>query len=256
MLMAYVEWLRVCRTLKWTAITLGVLLGLAVVLRVIVLDVWHHSVAPHEMKVAYFVPVASALAIIVATILGAPFARENDGHLEVAFTKPVDRTSLALEIMGFDAGGVAVAYALGLIFAVVGHTVFVPPYVTFGYFDAVALVAGLLVALAWYAMLAAATASLRRGYGGVLAVAWPLATIVAVIGLLPAGNNAMLAVVHDLFRTLSYIDPLAYVRFGAIDKMDHSLVLEAGWQSRLTMLGLLAVGYGALAIGQWRRVEA
>ncbi|MDP9025616.1 MAG: hypothetical protein M3N13_09620, partial [Candidatus Eremiobacteraeota bacterium] len=36
----------------------------------------------------FYMFASNIVALIIATILGAPFARENDGHLEVALTRP------------------------------------------------------------------------------------------------------------------------------------------------------------------------
>ena len=44
----------------------------------------------------YYMLLADIVALIVATILAAPFAREIDGHLEIALTKPISRVRFAL----------------------------------------------------------------------------------------------------------------------------------------------------------------
>ncbi|MEO6836643.1 MAG: hypothetical protein ABI231_12170 [Candidatus Tumulicola sp.] len=251
--MGYVEWLRVRGALKWTAIVLGVLFVLACVGRISIMRFEHHSMAMHEMKFAYFVLVGSVLAMIVATILGAPFARENDGHLEVALTQPAGRVALALRTIGIDVAGIVAALALGIVFGIAAHTIFWPPKVTFHVGDAIALALGIMAPLAWYAMLAAATASLKRGYAAILGVAWPVAAIVAGVALIDVRDNAMFALIHDAFWALSLIDPLAYMHIVVTNRES---AVDPAWLSRLTMLAVLAFGYGALAIAQWRRVEA
>ena len=52
------------------------------------------------------------IALIAATILGAPFAKESDGHLEIALTKPIGRTPLAVQTMLVDCAGVMPQTAL------------------------------------------------------------------------------------------------------------------------------------------------
>lgn len=250
--MTYVEWLRVRGVLRSTAIVLGILFIVACVARIVVRG---FEPMAHEMKFADYVLSGSVLAMILATVLGAPFARENDGHLEVAFTKPVDRTGLALRTVGVDVAGIVAALAFGMVFSIAAHTVFYPPYITFHFGDAVALVLGIMGPVAWYAMLAAATASLKRGYGAILGVAWPIAGVVTGLGVLDGHDNAMLALIHGTFGTLSLIDPLTYIHMPSF-QVTNGTVLDPGWLARLTMLAVLALGYSALAVIQWRRVEA
>jgi hypothetical protein len=250
--MVYVEWLRVRGALKWTAIVLGILLVFAFVGRFEAAAL-HHGLPIHEMKLEYYVIVGAILAMIVATVLGAPFARENDGHLEVAFTKPVDRTVLALKTIGVDVAGIAAVFPLGIVFAIIGHAILYPMDITFHFDDVIAILLGIMAPLAWYAMLAAATASLKRGYGAILGIAWPVAALVAGLGLVDGRGDPMLTLLHDTFWTLSRLDPLAYTHFGSATA-GHTLI-DPAWLFQLTMLAVLALGYGALAVVQWRRVE-
>ncbi|HLY00932.1 MAG TPA: hypothetical protein VKR56_00395 [Candidatus Cybelea sp.] len=249
--MVFVEWLRVRGTLKWTTIVLGILFILACVGRVTIPS--HRHMGAHEMEFGYFVIFGAVVALIVATILGAPFARENDGHLEVALTKPVDRAALALMTIGVDAAGIIVALALGTVFGIALHTIFFPPWITFHLADAISIVFGIVAPLAWYAMLAAATSSLRRGYGAILGIAWPVALVVAVLSFVDPNDNSLAALIHATFWTLSRIDPLVYMHFEASDMR---MGTDPVWLPRLTMLAILAAGYSIAAVAQWRRVEA
>ncbi|HXB82441.1 MAG TPA: hypothetical protein VNU22_03710 [Candidatus Acidoferrum sp.] len=250
--MTYVEWLRVRGTLKWTAIVLGILFVIACVARV-TLPAHSHMERSHEMNFGSFVVFGAVVALIVATMLGAPFARENDGHLEVALTKPIDRIGLALMTIGVDAAGIIGALAVGTLFGIALHTIFFPPWISFHSIDLIVTVFGIVGPLSWYAMLAAATSSLRRGYGAILGIAWPVAAIVAGLSLVDPNDNALAALIHTVFWTLSRIDPLVYMHFNS---QDMSMTADPTWLPRLAMLAILAAGYGALAVAQWRRVEA
>jgi hypothetical protein len=250
--MVYVEWLRVRGTLKWTAIVLGILFVLACVARVS-LSSHSHMEGNHEMNFGTFVVFGTVVALIVATMLGAPFARENDGHLEVALTKPVNRAGLALMMIGVDAAGIIAALTVGTLFGVLLHTIFFPPWITFHTIDAVVIVFGIIAPLSWYAMLAAATSSLRRGYGAILGIAWPVAAIVAGLSLVDPNENSMAALIHATFWTLSRIDPLVYMHF---DTSDMQMTPDSTWMLRLAMLAILTAAYGIAAVAQWRRVEA
>jgi hypothetical protein len=250
--MTYVEWLRVRGTLKWTTIVLGILFVIACVARV-TLPAHSHMEGAHEMSFGYFVVFGAVVALIVATMLGAPFARENDGHLEVALTKPIDRIGLALMTIGVDAAGIVASLAVGTLFGIGLHTIFFPPWITFHVYDAIAIVFGVIAPLSWYAMLAAATSSMRRGYGAILGIAWPVAAIVAGLSLVDPNDNALAALIHTVFWTLSRIDPLVYMH---VNTEEMSMTADPTWLPRLAMLAILAAGYGVAAVAQWRRVEA
>ncbi len=57
----------------------------------------------------YYMLLADIVALIVATILAAPFAREADGHLEIALTKPISKVRYALGAIGADVVGIVAA---------------------------------------------------------------------------------------------------------------------------------------------------
>jgi hypothetical protein len=250
--MTYVEWLRVRGTLKWTTIVLGVIFVLACVARV-TLPFHHQMEVNHEMNFGSFVVFGAVVALIVATLLGAPFARENDGHLEVALTKPVGRVSLALMTIGVDAAGIIAALAAGTLFGIALHTIFFPPWITFHSIDLIVTAFGIIAPLSWYAMLAAATSSLRRGYGAIIGIAWPVAAIVGGLSLIDPNDSSLATLIHTVFWTLSRIDPLVYMHFTPDDM---SMAADPTWLPRLAMLANLAAGYGFVAVAQWRRVEA
>jgi hypothetical protein len=197
------------------------------------------------------------IAMIVATILGAPFARENDGHLETSLTKPVRRDVLAVRTILIDAAGIVTSLVAGVAFSLLVHLMFEVPHVTFAARDAVVVGVGIVAPLAWYAMLAAATASIRRGWGAVLGFAWPVCAIVVALSAIDPAGNALLTVLHDVGTVLAYIDPLTYTHFGT----DSAPMAVAGKAAdadgvKLGALAVLAVAYSSAAVLQWRRVEA
>ena len=49
-----------------------------------------------HIPVGVLFAIAEGFALITATMLGGALAKENDGHLEIAWTKPVSRERLAL----------------------------------------------------------------------------------------------------------------------------------------------------------------
>jgi hypothetical protein len=317
--MAYVEWLRVRACLKWTGLALGILLLVAVGLRIAAVGIEHNisarvaalkadpgskvtdTVLPdgmHQITIdnraknvhvviedrgfdgkhivldesgrhhedvttggptpfSVYLVVGFVVALIVATVLGAPFAREADGHLETALTKPVSRELFALQTILIDWCGLLVAFFGATLLAIAVHALFDVPHITFDGVDAMVLGAGIAGPLAWYAMLNAATASLKRGYGALQGLAWPIGLIVVGLSAVEPDGNAFLTLVHDVGWTLSWIDPLRYMHFGREGvRVDPTGIAPFSYGTQLAALAVLAVVYLALAVVQWRRVEA
>jgi hypothetical protein len=204
----------------------------------------------------FYAATAAFVALIVGTLLGAPFARENDGHLEIALTKPISRERLGLATMGADLAGIAAAWAMTVAFLIVGHTIFQAPHIIFSPNTWLAIALALVGSAAWYAMLCAATASMKRSYGAVLGLAWPISGLIVLLGNVrislpsPIGES-----VHAIFAPLSKIIPLYYLHFRDATVDGSSIVARVPGLD-LSILVILALVYGALAIVQWRRVEA
>lgn len=210
-----------------------------------------------ETDFVNYVVNAAFVAFIVATVLGAPFAREGDGHLEIALTKPASRLRYSIEALAVDALGVVAAFFMTIVFAVAIHALFELPHIVFTSSDALAIVVAILAPIAWYAMLAAATASLRRAYGAVIGFAWPVAGVVLGLGYARPDGNAVLTVVHDIAWVLDLFNPLAHInlhnrgmQFGSPP------VFGTGYASQIAVLAGLILLYCILSIVQWRRIEA
>lgn len=206
----------------------------------------------------FFSAIACFVALIIGTVLGAPFARENDGHLEVALTKPISRIALGLATVGVDLVGIVAAWALTVIFLIACVTLFQAPHILFSTVDLVGTLCGLAGAFAWYGILCAATASMKRAYGIVLGLAWPFSLIILGLGKADLGTQPILVALHTLCRWIGYVLPFTYLHFGPAMTVDGkaagSLAFSAGVEG--PVLAALAIGYVALAIVQWRRVEA
>lgn len=203
-----------------------------------------------------FLVFGGLLALIVASILGSAFAKENDGHLELAFTKPISRVALGLQTMAVDVAGILLAIAAGAVLLVATQALFMVPRISFGTETPAVAALVILSPIAWYAMLAAATASLQRGYGAVVGFAWPVALGV-VGGAAIRSHNALLILVRDVARVVGYIDPISYMHPTiAVTRVagTATVYMTSFWQS--TALVVLIILYAAAALWQWRRVEA
>jgi|SRR5579862_1919024 len=205
---------------------------------------------------------ALMIALIVATMLGAPFARENDGHLELTLTKPIDRVRFAAGAIGVDVLGILAVLAIGIVFEIVVQAMFEVPKIAFDARTAGEFAACVVAPLAWYAMLTAATASFKRGWGVVLGFAWPVALVVIGLSVIEPQGNPLLIVIRDVGSVLAAVDPLSYMHFGsnAVVATDNEVAVVAPQVTNdlfhAGMLAFLAVLYSLAAIVQWRRIEA
>lgn len=203
----------------------------------------------------YFMAVADVIALIIATLLAAPFARETDGHLEIALTKPVSRLRYAVGVIGIDVAGILASCALGIVACYLCELFFGTYRVDAGGINARAVLMGLVVPGAWYALLCAATTWFPRAYGAVLGFAWPAAIVVAVLTIIqPTSPIALL--VHDVGWFLSRLDPLTYVSVVSPSARGDVSYTGNNFPMRLGIEILLFVVYAALALVRWERVEA
>lgn len=205
------------------------------------------------VNVVIFLALASFAGLLFATILGAPFACEN-GHLEIAMLKPVTRIRYALGVIGVDFAGIVLAGTLTVVVAVICQAMFEVPHFDFSKIvDPITLLL-IVLPFSWYATLNAATASLKRGAGAVVGFAWPIAFVLIALSQIPLGDSIVGQTFHTIFWSVSRIIPLTYL---AGSHQGTSMTAE-GWSytaRTLAVSGLMLI-YGALAIAQWRRVEA
>lgn len=203
----------------------------------------------------YYMLLADIVAVIVATILAAPFAREADGHLEIALTKPISRVRFALGTIGADVVGIIAASFITVVAFYLCQLLFESARVDFSGINTRAIAMGIAAPLAWYAMLCAATTWLHRSYGAVLGFAWPVVILVAILSIIHPANVVALFI-HDVAWVLAHIIPFSYVQWATADS-HNTLVYQGGdFVRRLSIELLLFVVYGALAIWKWQRLEA
>lgn len=204
----------------------------------------------------YYMTLADVIALIVATILAAPFAREVDGHLEIALMKPVSRERYALGTIVADVAGILGASVLTIVAFYLCQLLFESPRLDFSGINAEAIAMGVAAPLAWYALLCAATTWLNRSYGAVLGFAWPVSILIGGLTLIRP-NNVVALFIHDVAWVISRINPLSYV---SLTMPDSAGVIDAPGTAtfgpRLAVVVLFFVVYAAIAIWQWRRVEA
>jgi hypothetical protein len=201
--------------------------------------------------------VAGIAALIVGMMLAGCFARENDGHLEIALTRPISRSALALRMMLVDTAGVVAAWVMGVITFELVHLIF------FGFFgfgingrDVLLAIVVVLGALAWYAVLCCATASLKRNRGIILGTAWVAGIFIPVLAQLDSNMAPPFLVLKAIATPLSWIDPFTYARVTIAPSSMATTSHVYPYAVEIPILIALTLVYAVCAILQWRRVEA
>ena len=257
--MYYKELLRVLRALKNMAIVY-VVIDLVYAAFLIFANAQGHLQLPKpsdhvSLSLGALFAICAFAALFPATAYGCSLAAENDGHLALAWTKPASRVRYALTVMSVDAAGIVAAFALTFVLLLLPELgmVGVLRYLSAGPSVVLEAIRHLAVPLAWFALCQALTASLRCN-----------ARMVAGVSVLPAIVLAMLAGAplpgawHQAFHALGYINPLAYwagFEVNGSGASANDLMTFALPVGDATLVALVLI-YAALAIVQWRRLEA
>ncbi len=198
------------------------------------------------------------VSLIVATVLGAPFARESDGHLEIAMTRPQPRYIIAARTIGVDLAGIWLSMLMTVVALIIVQALFEIPH--FAVIDQASFqIMGIVVVgpAAWYAFLSAATSWMNRGYGVIQGLSWLIAGLVVLFGVMTWPDNMLGNVMHGIFMPLSYLDPLRYMSTHMqLDEQTGAMSVDPDTYKNVAIEGLLFVAYSALAVFQWQKVEA
>ncbi|HZZ66352.1 MAG TPA: hypothetical protein VFE17_12675 [Candidatus Baltobacteraceae bacterium] len=200
------------------------------------------------------------MGIIIGTILAGPLSKENDGHLELAWTKPVSREKYALAAIGVDASTIFISQLCAIAVALLGMLMFSVPSFTATNMFLPELLMAIFGPIAWYALVTAASTSVKRGPGVVIGAAWLTAIIVPAVSAAlagPAQLNSVARGFYLIFHTLTYLDPIAYLSIKTVGhETSVRTVVGTDLVATVWILIALSVGYIALSVLQWRRVEA
>lgn len=204
--------------------------------------------------------VSIIMGFIAASMLGGVLAKENDGHLELAWTKPVSRERYALGAFAVDVVTIIAAQTLFVATILACALLFFVPHVYLEPQAALRIAVALLGCIAWYAALTGWSASLKRGPGLVIGLGWLFASAIpGITQLLDNSRIPLLAVFHAVLLAITYLDPLAYVGFHSTGVQVSGTPIGALHLPMATAcfaLAALVIFYLAAAVAQWRRVEA
>ncbi|HZT14118.1 MAG TPA: hypothetical protein VFA29_15065, partial [Candidatus Baltobacteraceae bacterium] len=193
------------------------------------------------------------VGLVTATLLAAPLAKENAGHLELTWTKPVSRSQYAWAAIGVDSLSIVLAQCATVVVVLLCALLFVIPQIVLGS----ALIAGIALAapLAWYALLTTLSASAKQGPGLVIGLSWVAAIVILAVAHATNGAQSTIGIaVHAVAQTLAYLDPLAYASFSDGGLVRNGVVATAA--EAFLALCTLGILYLVAAVLQWRRVEA
>lgn len=195
--------------------------------------------------------IAAFFSAIFATIIGASLSRENDGHLELVWTKPASRERSALTMFAIDLAGIFASMLLiaaSCYFTIALYVGF--PLLTYTTDSGVNFALSMLFPIAWYALAQGLTASLRRG-GLISGLMWVGALLIPfLLGLL---HND---IIRAALRTLNTINPLAYFINFSLPGHIPATLLPATHTVNILALSAIIIIAGAASLVQWRRLEA
>ena len=245
--MWYLPYLRVKRAMRAYGLTIGIITLIAIALKFTSIPGPHSAHDPHFAERIHFdivnIVMGSALIVaFLASILGLNLASENDGHLELAWTKPVSREQYALTIFTVDAVAIVIALLATIFCGVlisdvwIGHQA-VEVSGSSGWEDVLAI----LFPINIYAWIVALTASQKRNRGGFVGMFWPAAFMLAALPQIPVD------LVQRISRVIDYVNPI--VLFTKNSRQQPTI---ASYEIAFVMTVVLLV----VAIAQWRRLEA
>ena len=205
----------------------------------------------------FYFAFAGFIAFIVATCLAGSLARENDGHGEIAMTRPALRMMLATQTIGVDIAGIALSILMTVVALIICQTFYELQHfkVDAATFQVIAMV--LAAPFAWYAIITAATASMKRGYGAVIGFAWPVAIVIAIGGLAPWPHTIFGQTMHWVFMPISYLDPIRWMVIQMhVNDSTGMISVDPGANLSIAMQVAFFIVYSTIAVIQWQKVEA
>lgn len=199
--------------------------------------------------------IAGFIAAIFGMVLGCALAGENNGHLEIAWTRPTSRTAYALRTAFVDWMGILAMFALvlGLCALIITLEHWWPHL----HADAsTGAIGARLFAFpfAWYGLVSALTASMRGGAGLVAGLSWPVASVSIILEKVLQHHSVFAGVL----TVINYVNPLIYTSFSDTESSAGSSVVAAVNNEIVAVVALACIAVGGIAasILQWRRLEA
>jgi hypothetical protein len=244
--MVYVEFLRARRSLTWH-------LAIMAALTLLVLYFGNASTI-HVNGIATMFPgmqvplgalgmVGTFFAAIYASSAGSSLNRENQTR-DISWTKPISRTSLALQFVLVDIAAIAIVFVLTMVaVTIVLLRLGMVPAIEQGFATEIAVFFG--TSVMWYALIQVLSfwfGSGARSLGGIL---WPIAFVVLALTNVPGPLGA-------IARVINAINPLRYAPGISDAKGAQAMSLD----TRALCVWFFSVLFCAIAVTLWPRKEA
>jgi hypothetical protein len=201
------------------------------------------------------------LAIIFGTVCGRSLNQDN-GNVEMVWTKPIARERLAVAYMLLDITAIVAAYLWGLVLIVIIiASIGALQYVSVDASSVPTALLGLGAALMWNGELQALTAGRIGGGGLMVGLSW--AAFAWLLPICTALSALWGPAVHSFFVALNYLNPLSYlatsngghVHIGeGTSGVQQSFIPLSDW-TRAAITWALGLAGWAVAIFAWKRLE-
>ncbi len=217
----------------------------------------HVSVSAEVGTIAVIGWAAALLAAVFASIYAASLATVSDGHLEIAWTQPVNRTAQAIGILLIDIAGILAVFVLAYGAGYLIGSVFEGRWVQLTFDGASLLKTARFLAfpLAVFGLTQSLTSGIKGSwYGAVVGPAWPV-----MMGLFGLTMLPLAAPWHAIVRVLNLPNPISYFPYWEFDegiRGFHTYDFGYGVPLDVLALSLIALVGVIIATLRWPRLEA
>jgi hypothetical protein len=240
--MWYIPFLRAYRAFStYSIIVIGVAIVSSAIRFTPGVHVSAHDTANASADFQSLAEIATFGIAILATVMGLSLASENEGHLEVAWTKPISRERYALSIFGIDIVAMIGAYIITIIALFTVMDVWVGHQAIFATRPLWQSAAMFLLPVYVYALIALGSASLKRSRGMISGLFWPVT--IGLVGMGFIKIDSVQAIAH----VINTVNPIV------IFSTRHGIETSPSAYGLALLLAAIAL---TLAIAQWRRLEA
>ena len=246
--MWYIEYVRARRALTVYGIIVAAIVAIALLVRFNV-NVSLQS-GPVHTPINILTIACGFIIAILGTVLATSLSSHVNGHLEIAWTKPIPRDRLIAQTFAIDIGALAVAYVVTLVVAISINAVF-GSHLDYTTSQLGHVAAELLFPIALYAMVQGVTSAVGRRAGMLAGLAWPVMLLAG--GVIPAPVPPF---VHQAIVAINYFNPLALLSTNMHLGHNYNMLGLETWSPIALGDAVLIVALGfVLALVQWRRLE-
>lgn len=246
--MWYIEYLRARRALTVYGIIIAAIVVLATIVRLNVHV--HPSSGPIHSSLDSLGIMAALMIAVLGTVLATSLSSHVNGHLEIAWTKPIPRDRLIAQTFLIDIGALALAYVTTIAVFVVLNAIY-SAHVDVSLVQLGHVAAEFLFPVALYGLVQGVTSASGRRGGMIAGISWPV-----FLGLSGALSLNLPDLTHRAVVALNVLNPLALLSAHVTTHQSLNALGMPSWSPTAVAEAMLILAVGlALAIVQWRRLE-